>query len=237
MTTDGSVPAADASGEKLRGVPVWVSALVVISALGGAGWFVWSMFFSTPSVGKELDVGNFPRVNPMRPLRPPPPAEGVSVMGPNLWRVKTGEFTMTAAAKESPLVPMRVYYGKQDLITPEQTDLLLARRQIAANNDLAKELNITPEQMKKLIEIPLPPSGQGLKLDQADHDKLAAAWQAWQTADANGKPAAEKNLLSTLKEVGTRSVAPTRQQYADRAELVKAVLTPQQLEQFRKRGK
>src|SRR5207248_6756669 len=113
-------------------VPLWISVLIVALALGGAGWFVWSTFFADPSVGKEIEVGNFPRGGGrfLRPPPVPPAVDGVASIGANLWRIRAGEFSMNLALQEGPLLPLRVFYGKTDLYAPEQIELMQARRQI-----------------------------------------------------------------------------------------------------------
>jgi hypothetical protein len=221
----------------VRPVPRWLAIGIIVLAFAGAGWFVYSQFFAGPRAGQEVDIGTIPRSPGARMAfraAPPsaPPADGISSIGPNYWRVKTAEFTANLALQESPLAPIRVFYGKADLISPEQAELMAARRQLVANQDLANQLKLTPEQLQKLSAVPLS-AGQGLKLDASDREKLKADWQAWLKADAAGKKPAEQKVLATLKDIGTRSLGPTREEFANRAAEIKSVLTDDQLKEYR----
>jgi hypothetical protein len=236
VSSNAEVP-SDAA-QQIRPVPRWLAILIVVLAIGGAGWFVYSQFFAGPRAGQEVDIGTIPR-SPgarmaFRAAPPAPPADGISSIGPNFWRVKTGEFSANLALKESPVAPIRIYYGKGDLISPEQQELMVARRQIVANQDLASQLKVTPEQIQKLSAVPLS-AGQGLKLDPADRARLAGDWQAWLSADPAGKKAAEQKVLATLKEVGAKSIGPTREEFSTRAAEIKSILTDEQIKEYRQK--
>jgi hypothetical protein len=71
-----------------------------------------------------------------------------------------------------------------------------------------------------------------MTLAQPDRDKLKSLWEAYNGASGDAKKARESELLAALKQIGQDALAPTRQQYADRAEKVKAVFTQQQLAQL-----
>jgi hypothetical protein len=233
-----NVEAASDAADQIRPVPRWLAIAIVVLAIGGAGWFVYSQFFAGPRAGQEVDIGTIPRSPSarmaFRAAPPAPPADGIASIGPNYWRIKTGEFSANLALKESPVTPIRIYYGKADLISPEQAELMVARRQIVANQELANQLKVTPEQMAKLSAVPLS-MGQGLKLAPADRERLNTDWQAWIAADTAGKRAAEQKVLATLKDVGTKSIAPTRDEFSTRAADIKSILTNEQIKEYRQK--
>jgi hypothetical protein len=238
-------------GERLRALPTWVSVLAVALVLGGAGYFVYRQWFAAPSVGEEIDVGHV--TMPGRGFGgrragmggPPPQVaqapDGITqATGPaNLARAKSGDFFILAALKPAAGASPSLFYARNDLLPPEQLDLLNARREIMLDSRLAKSLNLSGAQIEQLGKIPLPPRGQGLKLDQADRDRLAAEWKAHTDApkDSDAKKSAETTLLASIREIGEKALPVTRQQYAQLADQVKQVLTPEQIQQYRTRAR
>ena len=69
-----------------------------------------------------------------------------------------------------------------------------------------------------------PPAGIG--------DKLVGQWQQYFTAGDSAKSDAEKTLLATLKQVGEDNITATRRRAQDRADEIKAILTPAQIKKF-----
>jgi hypothetical protein len=232
-------------GERLRALPTWVSVLAVVLVLAVAGYFIYHQWFAPPAVGEEIDVGHV--AMPGRGgggRRAAPPAiqqmsDGITQAGgpANLVRAKSGDFFMLGPAKP-PGPPPTLYYAKPDLLPQEQLDLLNARAEIMADSRLARMLNLSGEQIEQLGKIPLQ-RGRGLKLEQADRDQLAADWKAYTDAPKNSdtKKTAETTLLATIRDLGAKALPATREQYAQLADQVKQVLTPQQIQQYHNRGR
>jgi hypothetical protein len=99
-------------------------------------------------------------------------------------------------------------------------------RRIAADEEYAKELGITPDQAKRLEALPAPPP---LKWLEADRKRFIDAYQAWsRVADAE-KPKAAEDLVRALKEFGERHRANDQKLMVTRIDQIKSILTERQL--------
>jgi hypothetical protein len=111
-----------------------------------------------------------------------------------------------------------------------QNGLLRAARRLLLDANLAKQVQLSDEQRKKLREVQFAP---GLSIVEQDRSRLIALAFAWQQAAAGAaRTAAEANLVAAMKDVGVRSVEPSKQAIIKSVEQVKVILTPQQLEQL-----
>ena len=128
--------------------------------------------------------------------------------------------------------PMLVFCSRGDVMTPQTRQLLQLCRE-SVNAGTAKSLNLTPDQVKKLAVI-RQQAVSGMKVEEADRNKLRELWKAWTSAkDPAAKAAAQTAMLAALKDVGARSLEPSKKQYADLAEQIHKVVTDQQIATYR----
>jgi hypothetical protein len=99
-------------------------------------------------------------------------------------------------------------------------------RRIAADEEYAKELGITPDQAKRLEALPAAPSS---KWPEPDRKRFIDAYQAWSRAADPEKPKAAEELVRALKEFGERHRADDDKQMATRIDQIKSILTERQL--------
>src|SRR5206468_3836224 len=217
--------------QRLRELPTLASILALALILCGAGWFAWDQWLSGPTPGKEIDIGSVNAGRGFRMAARPPPVpakDGVSLLGAGLWHVKSGDFFMNVPVKNAEI---RLFYSKNDLLPHDQTALLQSAQIMSGNPEMSKRLNISAEQTKQLNAL-FSRRGNGLELEPADREKLKSMWEAYNATADSAKKAKEDEVLAGLKQIGAKSLAPTRQQFSDRAQQVKAILTPEQLSQL-----
>jgi hypothetical protein len=235
MTTfaDPTEEANEPKGSKALAIG---AVIFVILALLIGGWLAWSKLFAGQTESGELDVGTIPdRFRPravMAVPAPPPVKDGVNKLAGNLYRIQAGEFSMTLAPTETTYAPIRLLVNRRDVITADQR-LLIRFCQETANAAVAKSLEVTPDQAKQLLPVRQQMNG-GMKISDADRNKLKDEWKAWNAAkDLAAKSAAEATLLASMKDVGNRSLDATKQQYADLTAQIRKIVTDQQLARFR----
>jgi hypothetical protein len=222
---EGSPPGV---GWSLGRIPIWVNILVLVLVLGTGGWFLWDQWLGgTPAADKPVDIG---AINYGRPMRRPPMAqpdfsrEGIFAVGPNMYRIHGGDYFMTLMPTETALAPLRLYYDKQGLVPSDVYGVLMQARQVTQNPMLAKSKNLSADQVKQLSQV-MQLAGTGLILSDADKGTLSADWKAWNDAqDAAGKSAAQDKLLAAVKDVGGRSLQPTRDAWTAKGAEVKKIL-------------
>jgi hypothetical protein len=206
-------------------------------------WFAWSTFAgNSVPVGKEIDVGamrggrgaayaaNRIRARAQQNDITQQP-DGIRPMGVGQVSVKSGDyFTQLPEAADAP-DNVRLYTA-QNLISGELDMLLRARVEIASNPKVAEQLQISKEQIEKLTKIPLN-RGAGLRLDKNDRDEIKTLWKSVYTAPAGApRDAATQTLLAKIREIGDRTLEPTRQLMNKRGDDIKAILTPEQLQKY-----
>ncbi|HEX3356135.1 MAG TPA: hypothetical protein VHS31_04050 [Tepidisphaeraceae bacterium] len=234
MTSLSEAPAS--TSDNFRKIPKWLTVLVVLFALGGGGWFVWSQF-SGPREGVAFPIGAISDPWGGRgPRQPPPPRQnqntpGIRSMGAGLSRVQSGDFSMQLAPAVTSFAPLRMNYPVDKLINADERALL--RLAIDASNPVfVKNLQLTDDQGKKLADIRKQPNG--IVLSDADRDRLGKLWKAWNDAkDKPAKDAVQKDLLAAMTEVGNRDLDATRKQYQTLAAQVKQIVNDQQLMKYR----
>src|SRR5262245_22410178 len=89
--------------------------IALLLALCVGGWFAYRQWFAGPVESAEFDVGpirdQYSRVFRANAAPPQPRAElkdGINPAGVGFFLVKSGEFRMTLAQKESNIAPMQV---------------------------------------------------------------------------------------------------------------------------------
>lgn len=203
-----------------------VAAAAVVALIAGAAiWWVWS-FMSRP---RQADLAE---VAPGRGMGAPGRGGGWDGVRQNRngnYMARAGEFLMVAAKGKNPNQwDLRMNFPGQSLFSPEDTAALTARMQILANPVWVKSLNLSPDQLKQLKQIP---GGNGLIVSDADLARLRQLFEAY-LAPSLPKDQTENDLLLAVREVGNGSLASTRASGAERAARVREILTAEQISHF-----
>jgi hypothetical protein len=116
-------------------------------------------------------------------------------------------------------------------------------RRIKNEDALAKQLMVTPDQMKQLVAIDAMPAVMGkymtsLPVPAADLDKArqACADYTKQLTAAKGGPAIaalQSDLYKTVGEIGASAMNKAKQDYTDADRAISAILTQQQIDAYR----
>jgi len=213
-------------------VPPWVGLAITLALLAaGAGGLWWH--FTRPASSELVEV---------RPERGPgarggaaSPAVQVQLDGirqrPNgNYQVHAGDVLMTAvkpAAADKPWT-FRFTSTSRDLLTAEQNAALIARMRLPMDRRFAESLKVTEEQLRRLRDVG---SGSALLVSPDDQQRIGQLWNAYLTAA--DKSVAERELISTLRQVGQRSLEPTKRDIAERVRQIQSILTAEQIAAFR----
>src|SRR4051812_24830396 len=110
---------------------------------------------------------------------------------------------------------------------PSEDHLLLRIRRDLSRNLVPKDVNITPQQLAAVKNVP--PLG-GLTMSDADKQSLQQLWNSWATTnDASAKVEADKKILAAVNEISGRSLEATKVTAADRGKQIKAILSKEQI--------
>ena len=243
LMTDDSNSARAAGEGAASGVPAteaprgpwraWLALAIMLATVAGAGYLMYQRLF-----GGASDSPDLVDIMPMRGIaanfgQPPVQADGVRELGPNSYQVKAGDARANVRrAKSGEPWTFNFTYVRRDLITAEQDAALTARWRLPRDAAYAKALNVTPEQIKQLEGLP---GREGMIVTDADREKVASLFGAYLQA-APPREAQTTALVDALREIGERSLQPTRDALADRAARIQTVLTAEQLAKFRRPG-
>jgi hypothetical protein len=237
---------------QVRTVPAWVGILIIALCMGGAGWFGWWYWNSEPHKGEIVALnpsaanasqppninrrggGGANRNQPGRGLiRGNTTPDGITTVGNNAnsWQVSSGTAYMRTNMGQNN--QFRFSYGYND--NSMYTTVLRMRDRIINEQAVAKEVKVSPEQIEALKKL----AGRTrMMLSDSDRDKLQALWTSYSAAtDPTAKTAFEKQLITTLAEVGRNSERATRDAIAAREKEIAAVLTSEQLAAYNNMGK
>jgi hypothetical protein len=225
--------ATDAAGTARMPVRAWLALAIMLATVAGAGYLMYQRLF-----GGAADSPHLVDIMPMRGIaanfgQPPIQADGVRELGSNNYQIKAGDARVNVRrTKADDPWTFNFTYVRRDLITPEQDVALIARWRLPRDPAFAKALNVTPEQIKQLEALP---GREGMIVADADRARVASLFEAYLQA-APPRDAQTAALVDALREIGERSLQPTRVALADRAAKIQAVLTPEQLAKFRRPG-
>ena len=211
----------------------WLAMAVMLAIVAGAGYLMYQRLF-----GGASDSPDLVDIMPMRGIpanfgQPPVQADGVRELGSNSYQIKAGDARVNVRRpKADEPWTFNFTYVRRDLITPDQDAALTARWRLPRDPAFAKSLNVTPEQVKQLDGLP---GREGMIVADADRARVASLFEAYLQA-APPRDAQTSALVDALREIGERSLQPTRDALGDRAAKIQAVLTPDQLAKFRRPG-
>ena len=241
-----------------RPLPIWASVPIVLVSLAVGGWIIhW--YVGTRVRADEPRLLGDPAAVARGTAASPGPGFAAAAAGggnrANARRVVTkvradGDRTsyeahtgtaqlrwVSFAGGKPPQVTSVTYFGGDRALAGFVPDPVLRTIRGAAqmtDGAAAKATGLTAEQARKLQ----PLAGTGtMRVSDADRATLSAAVTAYlAAAAANREATARAALLSTLDAIAARSRTATRDEYADRAAKINAIVTPEQWKQYRAFG-
>jgi hemoglobin-like flavoprotein len=111
------------------------------------------------------------------------------------------------------------------MIDEDTRVLVRSQRMLTQDPNAAKAIDLTPEQIDKLKAVEPP----RIVIEDVDRQHVIALWHAWEKVDTAHKPAAQEAILDALRDVGQKSIEPTKKAWTDAADAVKKTLTLQQM--------
>jgi hypothetical protein len=233
---------------KTRDIPVWLTGIILLLCIGGGGYLIrWylqdkgsvveipddQVVVPSKSGGRSAWRGQLAVMNGgVRPDARNRNADGVHPSGRNSFRAKTGGTVMLINQSGSGRYDFIPQY--QNPRTAEEAELTMLRMSVLADATWRQTLNVTEEQLKDLRKkVPAP---QSPRLDGADQARMTELWKAYQGASTADKPAAEKKLLAAVDEIGKKNLTTFHQFEANRAQAIKAILTPEQIKLYHDGG-
>ena len=201
---------------------------LLVCLLVGAGIVYWLLFGSSPK-RKTVQVDPAKQGPAAREIRVPQRRDvpGIYQAGDE-WviRAQQGEMRVGKGAARAADPRFRFLQLK---LAPEQVTLLAARVRILSDEAMAAEWKVTPDQKARLTALQV---GQSLmNPSSSQREELWRLWTAFDKASgAQAKMEAQKKLLEKLDEVTKNLIEPTRQQFAQRLDEMKRILTAEQIQ-------
>lgn len=149
------------------------------------------------------------------------------------WIVRgtAGEMRFKSGSPNAAAATFRFPEGLK--LAPEQVALLAGRYRILHDEAMAKEWQVTPQQLEQLKKLEM--GATTINPPAADR---AAIWQIWgeyeKAAAGPAKVTAQQALVAKVDEVARAQFEPARQAYGARIEQISKILTPQQIAQITK---
>src|SRR5687768_4812523 len=125
----------------VRGIPGWASALIILLCLGAGSWLTWT-FVMAGGAGGRIVVLDYA------------PGDGVNRQGPDAWRINAGAGVVTVRKGGGPRgqYAFEFFFDRYEFLTPDQVEVLTKTRRLVMDRAFARELGVTPSQMKVLEE-------------------------------------------------------------------------------------
>jgi hypothetical protein len=163
--------------------------------------------------------------------RPARPARGVSKLRDGEWRVQ-GDDAAMRVSQSGGAESFVFFYPAGLKLTPEQSALAAGRFRILHDEAMAKEWNITPDQIEKIRSENL---SSAKKIAPDDEASVKSLWRDYEKAGGPAKADAEKKLLAALTEAGKKAMAPTTAAFVAQLAQIQSALTPEQVARFSRR--
>jgi hypothetical protein len=211
----------------------WLALAVMLATVAGVGYLLYGRLFGGAGESRDL-VDIIPGRGLPGGIAPPRvQPDGVRELGSNSHQVKAGDARVNVRRdKAGAEWTYNFSYQRRDLLTPEIDAALTARWRLPRDARFAASLGVTPEQIKRLDEVP---GREGMIVSEADRARVKGLFEAYLNASPP-REAETTALVNALREIGDRSLEPTRAAMADRAAKVQGILTPEQIAKFRRPG-
>ena len=216
---------------------VVIGALVAALLLGG-GIIYWFVFASGPrtkqvkvdpkSPGALVGRGGMTRM-------PQLPPAAIEKTDDNNWIVRGNTGGMRVQRGATGKFKFN-YFFASFRPPPEALALWSAQRRALHDQAMAKEWEITPDQLKQLKALKLDGS-PAPKPSPADQQAVEGLWASYvSTTDGASRMDLQKKIVEKLDESAKSSVDAARQSVSDHADKLKQILTPDQVTKMTKPG-
>ncbi len=127
-----------------------------------------------------------------------------------------------------------LYYPGRDMqLSHEQIALLSGIVRARRDEAMAKEWNITADQLTQLKNVD---TGTGIQNSSNERTELLGLWDAYMKAgDGQPKTDAEKKLIARLDELAKANLDASRKALAQKLDDAKKILTPEQIDKITQR--
>src|SRR5687768_11398204 len=155
MTDESTSPANEAPAAQRVPLRAWIAIAVMLATVAGVGYLLYDRLFGGANYSRDLQD-----IVPMRGMggaipQPRIQPDGVRELGSNSYQVKAGDARVNVRrAKADAEWTYNFTYQKRDLLTPEVDAALTARWRLPRDSAYAQALDVTPEQIKQLDEVP-----------------------------------------------------------------------------------
>lgn len=249
---------SSSNSPKKSGLPAWAATILVLPIIAGGVWICYatwngqSILTAQAKVmgpNNELQQALGRQREAEAALRESSRPDGISLndrrgrggfggsFGSNNPEVKVGD-TIIVVRRGQGANAANITFGARftnaDAVVPEADRTILQLRQRISEQATADFLGVTPEQREKYKDIG---GGWNLNFNKEDTDALRTLFTAWESADAGGKPAAEQALLTKLREILPDRLAAHKAATKERADKLRAIFTPDQIDKFRNMGR
>ena len=207
----------------------WIALLGMVLLIAAGIYAMYDRFAGAP-----IERGDLVEINARRPFanfgQPRVQPDGVRERGRDRYQVKAGDANADVSKSKDGVWVFRYSYDRNDIATPDQQAAMTARLRLTADSAFAKSLGLTPEQVQKLRDIP---ARVGMVVSESDEKRLRDAMDAYAKAAAPRAGESEA-LVALMREIGERSLEPTKHAFADRARQIGSILTPEQIARFKR---
>ncbi|HEV8379638.1 MAG TPA: hypothetical protein VGP99_12370 [Tepidisphaeraceae bacterium] len=224
------------SGQHLgqRRLPAWLALLLVLLLGGGAVWGILKQMGGekrgVETVAIDPPAQKARRSMGVVPERVGPEQAKVFKRPDGVIRVSGERCTLFLDPADKGGEINLEYADPENWLTRQQLAVLRIAERGQQSRGRPRGVELTDEQRRqsKLVTAdPLVP------MDDSDRDKLEQLVGAWESASDAQKPAAQNALLEELRQVVKKNEKTARRAFVANIEKFAAMLTPQQMEQYR----
>ncbi|HSI36017.1 MAG: hypothetical protein ACAI43_01785 [Phycisphaerae bacterium] len=243
---------------QMRDIPIWLTIPIVLLCLGGGAYLVYGMFTANDKPGKqELSAEEAKargvQSGAVRGVRP-----GTGGAGGSRWTGGTSGGTRGPAPAKDGIVEnqrrgggmsnytvtagtalLQIADGRPaqitqmsypSFLTQDQAMYLFDRRKAIDDAAARTRANVTAEQVQKLNDMPAP---ETMKATADEKKDLLAKFDLWKNAAKDKKADAEKALVAAFDKVAKGRFEETKAYALARIDMVKTILTPEQIQLIR----
>ena len=222
---------SEMSENKKRDIPVWMGILLIIVALLGAGWFVWSQtsgFWSAPSgvfTIEGVEPGARPQPQARRQFQnQPAPQANIREISKTQWRTRTPAYTLDTK-QEAGKLNMVVSASSMRVLPDDAQWIVVSRGRL--DDQAGAAIGLSAAQMSQFKALPTNIRHE-LTLTDAQLKQIQDPFRKYLDALPPQKVAAAQEVSVALNLVGQAATPALAQRIAATYETYKKSITPDQ---------
>jgi hypothetical protein len=224
---------SQSEAQKKPGIPNWVGPVVMVACIVGVGWFIWwYLFGSLPSNRMvTVDPAEVQRESMRGAVRPlvnrvqQPPGPGIRKTGDAEWLVN-GTNSAIQVRKQKDRYRLRPFFHRSAVISVQDYPLLIAQARLKNDDAMAKQLGVTPEQVKTLRQIDV----LTMKVSDKDLADAETKFDGYaKAARGEAQKLEEKKVIDALEAMAKVSLVESKQAATEGMATIKQIITPQRL--------